>query len=80
MIPEENEGDRKRFVYKRKDLTTYTKMKCVMSRYQVRFLLCFIYIKKEQTGCKLIYVSYFVAFSFPVDNYIWRVKKMDITP
>lgn len=25
--------------------------------------------------CKLIYISYFVAFSFPVDSFIWRGKK-----
>lgn len=80
MIPEENEGGRKRFLYRRKDLT-HAKMKCVLSRYRVRFLLCFILIKKkkrkkkEQIHCKPVCVSCSVAFSFPVNDYIWRVKK-----
>lgn len=55
MIPEENEGDRKRFVYKRKDLTTYTKMKCVMSSK----ILALFYLHQKRTDglqahlCKL---------------------------
>lgn len=57
-------------------MISHTKMKCALYL-DIEWDSCSVLFrsKKEQMHCKPVCISCFVAFSFPVNNYIRRVKK-----